>query len=65
MEKTITFRLPTQLHKKLQIIAATSQRSMSGQLRWMIENTALDIDIHERSIDSKSIFLDDLRNEQN
>jgi len=40
MKKIFTFRMPTELHRTLELLAAENQRSMSGHLRWLIANNA-------------------------
>jgi len=40
MKKIFTFRMPTELHRTLELLATENQRSMSGHLRWLIINNA-------------------------
>lgn len=40
MKKIFTFRMPTELHRTLKLLATENQRSMSGHLRWLIANNA-------------------------
>jgi hypothetical protein len=66
MKKTFTLHLSPNLLEKLASIAEQNQRSMAGQLRWLIINANTSTGIGQEVSDSEDPFLgkETSRNEQ-
>ena len=66
MRKIFTLHLSPELHKALAVLAKESQRSMSGQMRWLIKNaeptTGIGQDISE--YDDSFLVQQSNRNEE-
>jgi len=65
MKKIFTFRMPTELHRALKLLAAENQRSMSGHLRWLIFNAAMNQGILTKVTDSETVFQKEEGNRRN